>query len=175
VVQVLNSSFPNEEDDFFIAYYFNIMTWGFVVCGPNEALVVSGCCHRKPLLVPGGRAFVWPGIQHVQRLRLNTITLQVTSTNVYSAQGVSIAVTGIAQVKIQGQNEEMLLAACEQFLSKTEEQIQQVALETLEGHQRAIMGSMTVEVSQISSSIGVSIRVFISVTRLDASTHSWPS
>lgn len=69
----------------------------------------------------------------------------------------------------------MLLAACEQFLSKTEEQIQQVALETLEGHQRAIMGSMTVEVSQISSSIGVSIRVFISVTRLDASTHSWPS
>ena len=50
------------------------------------------------------------------------------------------------QVKIQGQNEEMLLAACEQFLSKNEEQIQQVALETLEGHQRAIMGSMTVEV-----------------------------
>jgi len=38
-----------------------------------------------------------------------------------------------------------LLAACEQFLGKSEEQIQQVALETLEGHQRAIMGSMTVE------------------------------
>lgn len=95
--------------------------------------------------MPGGRAFVWPGIQYVQRLRLNTMTLQVTSNNVYSAQGVAISVTGIAQVKIQGQNEEMLLAACEQFLSKTEEQIQQVALETLEGHQRAIMGSMTVE------------------------------
>ena len=28
---------------------------------------LSGCCHRKPLLVPGGRAFVWPGIQYVQR------------------------------------------------------------------------------------------------------------
>jgi len=39
----------------------------------------------------------------------------------------------------------MLLAACEQFLGKTEDEIQQVALETLEGHQRAIMGSMTVE------------------------------
>merc|ERR1712095_116571 len=81
----------------------------------------------------------------VQRLRLSTITLQVTSTNVYSAQGVSISVTGIAQVKIQGQNEEMLLAACEQFLGKNEDEITQVALETLEGHQRAIMGSMTVE------------------------------
>lgn len=88
---------------------------------------------------------MWPGIQHVQRLRLNTMTLQVMSNNVYTAQGVAISVTGIAQVKIQGQNEEMLLAACEQFLSKNEEQIQQVALETLEGHQRAIMGSMTVE------------------------------
>ena len=46
----------------------------------------------------------------------------------------------------------MLLAACEQFLSKNEEQIQQVALETLEGHQRAIMGSMTVEVSHFLKS-----------------------
>merc|ERR1719391_580157 len=45
------------------------------------------------------------------------MTLQVTSVNVNSGQGVSISVTGIAQV----------------------------ALETLEGHQRAIMGSMTVE------------------------------
>lgn len=121
------------------------MTWGFVTCGPNEALVVSGCCHRKPLLVPGGRAFVWPGIQYVQRLQLNTMTLQVLSANVNSGQGVSISVTGIAQVKIQGQNEEMLLAACEQFLGKGEDEIQQVAMETLEGHQRAIMGSMTVE------------------------------
>ncbi|XP_064210997.1 flotillin-1 isoform X3 [Tribolium castaneum] len=39
----------------------------------------------------------------------------------------------------------MLLAACEQFLGKTEEEIQHIALVTLEGHQRAIMGSMTVE------------------------------
>jgi len=121
------------------------MTWGFQTCGPNEALVVSGCCHKKPLLVPGGRAFVWPGIQYIQRLALNTMTLQVSSVNVNSGQGVSISVTGIAQVKVQGQNEEMLLAACEQFLGKTEDEIQQVALETLEGHQRAIMGSMTVE------------------------------
>jgi len=40
----------------------------------------------------------------------------------------------------------MLLAACEQFLGKQETEIQHIALVTLEGHQRAIMGSMTVEV-----------------------------
>lgn len=48
-------------------------------------------------------------------------------------------------MKIQGQNEEMLLAACEQFLGKSEHEIEQIALVTLEGHQRAMMGSMTVE------------------------------
>ena len=31
-------------------------------------------------------------------------------------------------MKIQGQNEEMLLAACEQFLSKSDDEIQQVKL-----------------------------------------------
>ncbi|KAJ8922360.1 hypothetical protein NQ315_004303 [Exocentrus adspersus] len=121
------------------------MTWGFVTCGPNEALVISGCCYSKPLLVPGGRAFIWPSIQRIQRISLNTMTLIVDSPTVYTSQGVPISVTGIAQVKIQGQNEEMLLAACEQFLGKSEHEIQHIALVTLEGHQRAIMGSMTVE------------------------------
>lgn len=94
------------------------------------------------------------------------MTLQVESPTVYTSQGVPISVTGessftafcrqfltgvlckltgIAQVKIQGQNEDMLLTACEQFLGKTEAEIQHIALVTLEGHQRAIMGSMTVE------------------------------
>lgn len=121
------------------------MAFGFVTCGPNEAMVISGCCYSKPLLVPGGRTFVWGCLQRCQRISLNTMTLQVDSQRVYTSQGVPISVTGIAQVKIQGQNEEMLLAACEQFLGKSEEEIRQVALETLEGHQRAIMGSMTVE------------------------------
>lgn len=65
----------------------------------------------KPLLVPGGRAFVWPAIQRVQRISLNTMTLQVESPTVYTSQGVPISVTGIAQVKIQGQNEDMLLVS----------------------------------------------------------------
>lgn len=79
------------------------------------------------------------------RISLNTMTLQVESPCVYTSQGVPISVTGIAQVKIQGQNEDMLLTACEQFLGKSETEIQHIALVTLEGHQRAIMGSMTVE------------------------------
>lgn len=40
----------------------------------------------------------------------------------------------------------MLAAACQMFLGKTEAEIAHIALETLEGHQRAIMAHMTVEV-----------------------------
>ena len=75
---------------------------------------------------------------------MNIMTLRVESQRVNTSQGVPISVTGIAQVKVQDQNHDML-AACEQLLGKSEEEVRQVALETLEGHQRAIMGSMTVE------------------------------
>ena len=96
-------------------------------------------------MVPGGRAFIWPWVQKVQKISLNTMTLTVESPNVYSQQGVPISVTGIAQVKIPGQNSDMLKAACEQFLGKTEEEMTDIVRETLEGHQRAIIASMTVE------------------------------
>jgi len=43
----------------------------------------------------------------------------------------------------------MLQTACQQFLGKTENDIRRIAQETLEGHQRAIMGNMTVEVRVI--------------------------
>ncbi|VDN10381.1 unnamed protein product [Dibothriocephalus latus] len=121
------------------------MTWGFVTCGPNEAMVVSGCCHRSPYYVTGGRIFLLPFIQRLDRISLNIMTLIIESPRIYTQKGVPITVTGVAQVKVQGSNTEMLSAACEQFLGKTEEEIQEVAKETLEGHQRAIMGNMTVE------------------------------
>ncbi len=48
-------------------------------------------------------------------------------------------------MKINGSSDEMLRAAAEQFGSKSQQEIIFVARETLEGHQRAIMGNMTVE------------------------------
>ena len=118
---------------------------GFEVCGPNEVMVVSGCCHGRSLFVPGGRVFVWPIIQKLQRLNLNLMTLHIESTHVYTQNGVAVSLMGIAQVKVQGANQDMLASACELFLGKSESQIRNVAQETLEGHQRAIMGNMTVE------------------------------
>lgn len=79
------------------------------------------------------------------RLNLNLMTLHIESTHVYTQNGVAVSLMGIAQVKVQGANQDMLASACELFLGKSESQIRNVAQETLEGHQRAIMGNMTVE------------------------------
>ncbi|KAG7216961.1 hypothetical protein INR49_001615 [Caranx melampygus] len=130
----------------------------FYTCGPNEAMVVSGFCRSPPLMIAGGRVFVFPCVQQIQRITLNTLTLNVKSDKVYTRHGVPISVTGIAQVKIQGQNKEMLATACQMFMGKSEGEIAQIALETLEGHQRAIIAHLTVEVASsdlVNMGIGV--------------------
>uniref|UniRef100_A0A9J7X5Q6 Flotillin n=1 Tax=Cyprinus carpio carpio TaxID=630221 RepID=A0A9J7X5Q6_CYPCA len=111
-------------------------------------MVVSGFCRSPPVMISGGRVFVFPCIQQIQRISLNTLTLNVKSDKVYTRHGVPISVTGIAQMKIQGQNKQMLAAACQMFLGKSEGEIAHIALETLEGHQRAIIAHLTVEVKR---------------------------
>jgi len=119
---------------------------GVVVCGPNEALVISGMFQgNKPNFITGGRAIVCPCIQTVQRITLNTMTLSIFTERVYTSQGVPISVVGTAQVKINGSSNDMLESAAEQFGGKNEEEIKEICLATLEGHQRAIMGNMSVE------------------------------
>lgn len=43
----------------------------------------------------------------------------------------------------------MLAAACQMFMGKSDVEIAHIALETLEGHQRAIIAHLTVEVTDI--------------------------
>ena len=59
--------------------------------------------------------------------------------------GVQIDVKGAAQVKIESKDPDILKLACTNFLGKSEQEIEQIALLTMEGHQRSIMGQMTVE------------------------------
>ena len=51
-------------------------------------------------------------------------------------------------MKIQGQNKQMLATACQMFMGKSEHEVSQIALETLEGHQRAIIAHLSVEVGE---------------------------
>lgn len=117
----------------------------FVSCGPNEAIIVSGCCRSSPTIRAGGQVFVWPLFHRIQRLSLNTMTLNIDSPKVYSLGGVPVTVKGVAQVKIQGKDLNSLRAASEMFLDKTEDEIMEIAKATLDGHQRSIIASMKVE------------------------------
>lgn len=117
----------------------------FVTCGPNEAIIVSGCCRSNPTIRAGGRVFVWPLFHRIQRLSLNTMTLNVESPKVYSEGGVPVTVKGVAQVKIQGKDLASLRAASEMFLDKSEEEVMEIAKATLDGHQRSMIASMKIE------------------------------
>lgn len=114
--------------------------------GPNEALVVSGgCCGftQKKMMI-GGWAWAWWLVTDVQRLSLEVMTLHPMCEAVETAQGVPLTVTGVAQCKIMTETD-LLSTAAEQFLGKNSSQIGSVILQTLEGHLRAILGTLTVE------------------------------
>jgi flotillin len=83
-------------------------------------------------------------VTDVQRLSLEVMTLNPVCENVETAQGVPLTVTGVAQVKIM-KNADLLQTASEQFLGKKEHEIKSTVLQTLEGHLRAILGTLTVE------------------------------
>ncbi len=111
--------------------------------GPNEALVVSGG-GKEPRVIVGGRGFVWPIINRSQRLTLEVMTLDVQTTRVYTKEGVPVTVDGIAQVKVAN-DEQAIRTAAGQFLSKGRTELGNIALQTMEGHQRAMLGTMSVE------------------------------
>nr|XP_061811902.1 flotillin-2-like [Nerophis lumbriciformis] len=114
--------------------------------GPNEALVVSGGCSGSDskTYVVGGWSWAWWLLSHTQRMTLELMTLQPRCEDVETAEGVAITVTGVAQVKVMTEPD-LLALACEQFLGKSVAEIKGVVLQTLEGHLRSILGTLTVE------------------------------
>ncbi len=111
--------------------------------GPNEALIISGGA-AKPRVVVGSSTWISPLFQRADLLSLEIMTLTVRTPNVYTQEGVALSVDGVAQVKV-AQDEDAIRTAAQQFLGKKPQEIAQIALQTLEGHQRAMMAQMTVD------------------------------
>ncbi|GAB4539330.1 MAG: flotillin family protein [Anaerolineae bacterium] len=141
---------------FVIGVFLGFYSSRYKKVGPNEVLVISGRRHvaidpvtgekitRNYRIVKGGGAFIWPVLERVDDLSLEIMTIDVVTPKVYTVQGVPITVDGVAQVKIRG-DDVSIATASEQFLSKSQDEIRNVALQTLEGHLRAILGTLTVE------------------------------
>jgi flotillin len=140
---------------FVIFLFAGIWASRYTKVGPNQVLVISGVNRRTVdpdgtarsvgfRIVKGGGVFVWPVFEKVDILSLELLTIDVQTPEVYTSKGVPVLVDGVAQIKVKGDDVSIGTAA-EQFLSKTTEEIKNVATQTLEGHLRAILGTMTVE------------------------------
>jgi flotillin len=119
--------------------------------GPNQVLIVSGKKHKLEdgttvgfRIVKGGGTFVWPMLEKVDLLSLELLTIDVQTPEVYTSKGVPVKVDGVAQIKVKGDDVSIRTSA-EQFLGKAQDEIRNIATQTLEGHLRAILGTMTVE------------------------------
>lgn len=122
---------------------------------PDEAMIITGSflgtrnalvdeSGRKIKIVRGGGAFILPIFQKAEFLSLLSHKLDVSTPEVYTEQGVPVLADGVAIIKIGGTTEDVATAA-EQFMGKPIEALKGEAQEVLEGHLRAILGSMTVE------------------------------
>ncbi|MEK3731331.1 MULTISPECIES: flotillin family protein [Paenibacillus] len=122
---------------------------------PDEAMIVTGSflgsknisedeTGRKIKIVRGGGAFILPIFQRSEFVSLLSHKLDVMTPEVYTEQGVPVMADGVAIIKV-GSSIEDVATAAEQFMGKPIEALKGEAQEVLEGHLRAILGSMTVE------------------------------
>jgi flotillin len=138
-------------------FFIFVIIWAsrYTKVGPNQVLIISGRKHRLVeadgttreigfRVVKGGGVFVWPVVEKVDILSLELLTIDVQTPEVYTSKGVPVRVDGVAQTKVKGDDVSIATAA-EQFLSKGVDEIKNIAMQTLEGHLRAILGTMTVE------------------------------
>lgn len=116
--------------------------------GPNHALIIYGRGGKGEVrgfrVRKGGGAIVWPIVEQAEIISLELMTIDVNPRKIYTSTGVPLNVDAVAQVKIKG-DEESISTAAERFMSMPVAQVMDVARQTLEGHLRAIVGTLTVE------------------------------
>ncbi|HEX6863578.1 MAG TPA: SPFH domain-containing protein [Thermoanaerobaculia bacterium] len=146
-----------------IALFFFALIFAWIMArmlykkaGPDEALIVYG---RRKIFKPvrdekgdvqgfrivrGAGTFVFPVAENYKILSLRMMTLDIDLQHVYTSQGIPINVKAVAQVKIQGDINHIKSAA-EGFLGVPVEEVRATIKETVAGHLRGIIGTLTLE------------------------------
>jgi len=133
--------------------------------GPNEVLIISGG-KKRTVTMPdgskrqvgyririGGGTFVKPFVEQAEILPLEIIPMEFSIDDAISTNGIRCRVRGTAEVKIAGDELSIILAA-EQFLGKPLTDIRDVAMRTLEGSSRALIGTMNLESMNKNEALG---------------------
>jgi flotillin len=128
--------------------FFAFLVRSFLkIAPPNEVLVISGQKQGKEQgyrTYFGGKAWAFPIIQNVGRMSLNTMEVPITVRNAYSNGGIAMNVEAIANIKVSS-DPKNITNAIERFLNRDINEIRRVGKETLEGHLRGVVASLTPE------------------------------
>jgi flotillin len=142
---------------FALIFFYILARMLYKKAGPDEALIVYG--RRKLLgakvrdeagevqsfrIIRGGGTFVFPAWEQGEYLSLKMMTLEIDLKHVYTVQGIPINVKAVAQVKV-GSETGRIRRAAEGFLGMNPDQITATIKETVAGHLRGIIGTLTVE------------------------------
>ncbi len=122
-----------------------------VIVRPNQMMVISG---RRRLLgdgsqvnydvQPSGVFFRKPFVERVDPMDMRNIPIDIRITNAYSEGGIPLDVHAIANVKVSD-DRRLINNAVERFLGRDTDELRQVARETLEGHLRGVLATLTPE------------------------------
>ncbi len=159
-----------------------LYSWRYKKVPPDRAMVVYG---RKQIgkkgyqVISGGAKFIVPIVESYELLPLDVRTLDVNVNDIVTdvaRSGAKVNIKTVAQVKVSSDPATMDTAA-EHLLHKTDSEINEIAMKTLEGHVRGVCATLTVELinsdrdaisSQIQTmaaadlkNMGIDIRSFV--------------
>lgn len=139
----------------------------FVTAAPNEAVIISGRSGTR--ICVGKTGFKLWVLEAYERLPLELLTIKIVSTDAETCRGVPVNISAIAQVKVNAWrdpdaedgeeqsprnrkrsskddlNTTKIQLAAQHFLGSTKQDMVDAIQKTLEGHQRQILGTLTVE------------------------------
>lgn len=134
----------------FLAFLWILKSW-LIICNPGELIVISGRRHKTAegqqlgfRLLTCGRTIKIPILERIERMDGRLITVPIHIKGAYSEGGIPLSVPAIANIKLSS-DPSLMANAVERFLGKSQEQIARVAQETLEGHLRGVLATMTPE------------------------------
>src|SRR5689334_17297650 len=126
-----------------LLFLINGMARLYRKAGPHEALIVYGLGGTR--VVKGHGTVVLPMVQICRELSLELMSFDVApQQDLYTKQGVAVTVEAVAQIKVKS-DQESILTASEQFLTKSPDQREGLIRLVMEGHLRGIIGQLTVE------------------------------
>jgi len=119
---------------------------------PDKAMVVYG--HKQKgtggkgyAVISGGAKFIVPILEAYEFLPLDVRTLDIIVNDIVTdvvTSGAKINIKCVTQTKISSEPA-ILDTAAEHLLHKSDNEINEIAMKTLEGHVRAVCATMTIE------------------------------